>query len=267
MFMDKKDIKEIVNSIRTGDLDINVQDLFLSKMIKGLLYNLNNDIKVRGICVPHYIMHTGDDRMFIEARGYDFSIEPALVSNEKHTIYDIIPKCIVNTTGITLDTGQLTSPYSIGGIQYENENGIYMLKGEFRRMPVTLSVDLKYYTDSYTDMLELIQYVLSNLAFIRTYDIMYMGQKIKCSYKIPDSFSDEHTMDLDGTYTDSREHTMSLSIEVEGNMPIFNNKTIMSATDIITNVRDGINIYPKNNINDNIDKNILTIYSGINSSK
>ena len=79
------------------------------------------------------------------------------------------------------------------------------------------------------DMLELIQYVISNLAFIRTFDVMYMGQKIKCSYKIPDSFSDEHTMDIDGALTDAREHSLNLSIEVETNMPVFNNRTIMRA--------------------------------------
>lgn len=231
--MNKDDIKTLVNSIRNGDLDINVQDLFLSKMIKGLLYNLNNEIKIRNINVPHYIMNTGDDRMFIEARGYDNLIEPLNISNEKNTIYSIIPKCIVNPSGIDLDISQLTSPYSIGGVQYENENGIYMLKGEFRRIPVKLSVELKYYTDSYTDMLELIQYIISNFAFIRTYDIMYMGQKIKCSYKIPEAFSDEHTMDLDGSFSDNRNHVLSLSIEVEGSMPVYNNRTIMDAANII----------------------------------
>lgn len=235
-------IKQIVNDIRNGNLDVNVQELFLSKMIKGLLYNLNGDIKIRGKCVPHYIMHTGDDRMFIEARGYDNSIEPINVSNEKNTIYDIIPKCIVNPAGIDLDTSQLTSPYSIGGIQFDHESGVYMLKGEFRRIPIKLSIELKYYVDSYTDMLELIQYVISNLAFIRNYDIMYMGQKIKCSYKIPEAFSEEHTMDIDGAYSESREHTLSLSIEVEGSMPIFNNKTIMDAGNIITETVGNTNI-------------------------
>ena len=229
-----ENIKNIIDKIRNGDLDINVQDLFFSILIKGLLYNLNGDIKVRGKCVPHYIMHTGDDRMFLAARGYDASIEPNVLSNENN-IYSIIPKCIVNPAGIDLDTSQLTSPYSIGGLQYEDSTGVYMLKGEFRRVPIKLSVDLKYYADSYTDMLELIQYVISNLAFIRTYDIMYMGQKITCSYKIPESFSDEHTMDIDGSISDSREHTLNLSVEVETNMPVFNNRTIMSATNIITN--------------------------------
>ena len=123
----------------------------------------------------------------------------------------------------------MTSPYSLGSIQYQDENGIYAFKGEFRRIPVKLTVELKYATDSYTDMLELIQYIISNLAFIRTFDVMYMGQKIKCSYKIPDSFSDEHTMDIDGALTDARQHSLNLSIEDETNMPVFNNRTIMRA--------------------------------------
>lgn len=235
--------KNIVDNIRTGALDVNVQELFLSAVIKGLLYNLNNAIKVRQIPVPHMILYTGDDRMWIEAVGYDASIEPLNVSNE-NTVYSIIPRCVVNPSGIDLDNAQLTSPYSIGSIQYEVKTGdlagVYMLRGEFRRMPLKLSVDLKYYTDSYTDMLELIQYVISNFSFIRTYNIMYMGQNITCSYKIPDSFGEEHAMDIDGSMSDSRLHSLNLSLEVETNIPIFNNRTIMSADNIISTTKANI---------------------------
>lgn len=218
---------QIAEQIRKGDLDINVQELFLSTIIKGLLYNLNGDIKVRGTAVPHFILHTGDDRMWLETKGYNSSLEPNTVSNESG-VYSVIPKCIVNPTNVDLDINQLTSPYSNGSIQYEDENGVYLLLGEFRRMPLKLTVELKYYTDSYTDMLELIQYVISNLAFIRTYDIIYMGQKIKCSYKIPESFGDEHTMEIDGAVSENREHVLNLSVEVETNFPVFNNRTIIS---------------------------------------
>ena len=228
----------IVDKIRKGDLDINVQELFLSTLIKGLLVNLKNDIKIRGEVVPHMILHTGDDRMWLETKGYNASIEPLVISNENN-VYSIIPKCIVNPTSIDLDAGQLTSPYSIGCMQYVigdgDMAGVYTLKGEFRRIPMKMTFDLKYYVDSYTDMLELIQYVVSNLSFIRTYDMVYMGQKIKCSYKIPDNFGEEHTMEIDGAMSDSREHSLSLSLEVETNMPVFNNRTIMSASNIITN--------------------------------
>jgi hypothetical protein len=113
-------------------------------------------------------------------------------------------------------------------------SGTYALKGEFRRIPIKMAFELKYYVESYTDMLELIQTVIANLAFIRTYDIIYMGQAIKCSYKIPDSFGEEHTMEIDGALSDSRDHSITLSLEVEANMPVFNNRTIMPASKIIT---------------------------------
>jgi hypothetical protein len=229
--MNKSNVEIVAEKIRKGVLDINVQELFFSVLIKGLLYKLNKEIKIRGIYVPHMILHTGDDKMWIETKGYDASIEPLQISNEQN-IYSVIPKCLVTTSNIDLDVSQLTSPYSIGNLQYcedkdEETKGIYSLVGEFRRIPVKIGIELKYYTESFTDMLELIQSTIANLSFIRTFDIVYMGQKIKCSYKIPESFGEEHTMDIDGALQDNRNHSLSLSIEVESCLPVFNQKTIM----------------------------------------
>ena len=233
----------LAEQIRIGVLDVNIQELFFSSLIKGLLYKLNTEIKIRDEYIPHMILHTGDDRMWLEAKGYNASIEPLTISNE-NSVYSIIPKCVVNTSNLDMDLNQLTSPYSIGNIQYTTDNGIYTFSGEFRRIPIKMGVELKYYVESYTDMLELIQNIIANLTFIRTYDIMYMGQKIKCSYKIPESFGEEHTMELDGAMTDNKNHSLTLSLEVETNMPIFNNKTIMPST-IIT--KPILNTYTKIN--------------------
>lgn len=231
--------QKVIDDIRGGALDVNGQELFFPLVLKGLLVNLRNCIKIRGEGVPHIITHMGDDRMWLDARGYDNSIEPLQISNE-NSIYNIVPRCNVNPGGITLDAGQLTNPYSVGQCQVNTDKGVYTLKGEFRRIPVKMSVELKYQTDSYTDLMEAIQYIVSNLAFVRTYDIMYMGQKIKCSYKIPDSFDGEHQMDLDGSISDGREHTMSMTVEVETNMPVFSNKTMALADKIITKTQTNL---------------------------
>lgn len=225
--------QKVIDDIRGGALDVNGQELFFPLVLKGLLVNLRSCIKIRGEGVPHIITHMGDDRMWLDARGYDNSIEPLQISNE-NSIYNIVPRCNVTPGGITLDAGQLTNPYSVGQCQVNTDKGVYTLKGEFRRIPVKMSVELKYQTDSYTDLMEAIQYIVAHLAFVRTYDIMYMGQKIKCSYKIPDSFDGEHQMDLDGSIADGREHTMSMSVEVETNVPVFSNKTMVLADKIIT---------------------------------
>lgn len=230
---------EVIEKIRKKEIDINNQELFFSNLIKGLILNLNKDISIRGIPVPHIIIHTGSDALYLERKGQDFSLEPTSISNEDY-VYNISPRCVVNPGGIDLQLDQLTNPYTIGQLQYDSGDNLYNLSGEFRRLPLKLSVDLKYFTDSYRDMLELVQQILTNLAFIRTYYITYMGQSIICSYKIPEAFSGEHIMDLDGTTQDDKSHTLSLSVEVESMLPIYESRTMMLSDSIIVN--------PKNNI-------------------
>ena len=66
------------------------------------------------------------------------------------------------------------------------------------------------------------------------------------SYKIPDSFSGEHTMDLDDTMTDNKSKTVSLSIEVETSLPIWASSTIMSND--VRIIEPTTNIYTTNEI-------------------
>lgn len=250
------DTKELVNKIRIGEIDCNNQSLFFSILIKGLMGRLDDDISIRNIAIPHIILHTGDDLMYLNVKGQNNSIEPYEVSNEDY-VYNIVPRCIVNPSNIDLVPDQITNPYSNGLFQFETEDSIHTLSAEFRRMPIKLSVELKYYVNSYTELLELVQIILSKLAFIRTYNIVYMGQAIKCSYKIPDSFSGEHLMEIDGTTQDNRCKTLTLSIEVESNFPIFSNRTVVSTEYVITKELHNIDLLNEKNNKLDIIKNII----------
>lgn len=226
-------MEDVINDIKTGKIDINNQELFFSILIKGLMLSLNRDISIRNIPVPHIIIHTGNDIMYLENKGQDHSIEPLSISNEDY-IYNITPRCIVTPGGISIVPDQLTNPYILGKLQYENEGNLYNFVAEFRRMPVKLDVELKYFTDSYRDMLELTQQIITKLSFIRTFNITYMGQVIKCSYKIPEAFSGEHLTDLDGTTSDDKAQKLSLSLEIETNIPVYSPKTVIKGDAYIT---------------------------------
>lgn len=233
-------MKKIIEDIRKGVIDINNQELFFSTLLKGVLRKLDDDIKIRNIPVPHMIIHTGSDAFYLERKGQDISKEPYSISNEEY-IYSIIPRCIANPGSIDILTDQLTNPYSLGHLQYDSGDQLYELTAEFRRMPVKMSVELKYITDSYRDMLELTQQILTKLMFIRTYDITYMGQTIKCSYRMPENFSDEHLMEIDGSIQDNKSHTLTISIEIESNLPVYEPRTIMSSSNYIRHSLHNIN--------------------------
>ena len=233
-------MKKIIEDIRKGVIDINNQELFFSTLIKGVLRKLDDDIKIRNIPVPHMIIHTGSDAFYLEQKGQDISKEPYSISNEEY-VYSIIPRCVANPGSIDILTDQLTNPYSLGHLQYDSGDQLYELTAEFRRMPVKMSVELKYITDSYRDMLELTQQILTKLMFIRTYDITYMGQTIKCSYRMPENFSDEHLMEIDGGTQDSKSHTLTISIEIESNLPVYESRTIMPSDNYIKHSLHNIN--------------------------
>ena len=189
--------------------------------------------------VPHLILHTGDEQMYLDVKGQDASIEPKQISNEDY-VYNAIPRCIVTPAGIDIIPDQITNPYTRGTFQVEDDENLYTISAEFRRMPVKLSVTLKYYVNTYTDLLEITQKLLTNCSFIRNFNIVYLGQVIQCSYRIPESFSGEHLMEIDETLTDTRYKTLELSIEVESNLPIFANDTVVSTDNIIKHYQHNI---------------------------
>lgn len=233
------DRNELITKIRTGEIDINNQDLFFSALIKGLLLKLDDDIKIRNIPVPHMILHTGDwtifdYELFFKTKNIP---EDSLASVEE--MYSIIPRCMVDVSNIDMLPDQISSPYAVGNLQYEHSDNIYSLSGEFRRIPIKMAVELKYYFDSYTDMLMMMQQVITKLTFIQTYNITYMGQMIKCSYKIPESFTGEHLTEVDKNTTEGKFKTMTLSIEIESSFPVWNTRTMMFNDKTITKLVPG----------------------------
>lgn len=243
-------IDNIINSIRNGEIDVNNQQNIFSTIIKGLIVSLNKDILVRDIPVPHIIPHTGDDTLYLENKNQDYSGTSIDQTNENY-IYNIMPRCHVTPGGIDFITDQLTSPHTLGSLQMDYKNNIYSLVGEFRRLPIKFACELKYYLDSYTDALELIQQIATKMAFIRTFKIVYLGQIITCSYKIPESYQGEYMADLDGMTSDNRSKTISLSLEIESNFPVFENRTIMDPSKVINRDGHGILAYDKDGIKNN----------------
>ena len=82
---------DLQNKINTEQIDINHQELFISALFKSLVYHLNSKIGLRNKKIPHFVLNTGDDIMYLEVKGQDASKEPKEISNENY-IYNSIPK-------------------------------------------------------------------------------------------------------------------------------------------------------------------------------
>jgi hypothetical protein len=240
--------KELIDKIRRGEIDINNQSLFFPIVIKGLILKLNEQLAIRGIKIPHFIIHTGDDTMYLSVKGQDASIEPLEISNEEF-VYNSVPRCQVTVKGVTIESDQLTNPYTPGQLQYESADSIYTFCGEFRRIPLKLTIDTKYYVDSWGDMMALIQQIISKLAFTQTFNVSYLGQAIRCSYTIPTSLDNDYTAEMDGMTQDNKLRTTEVSLEIETNFPVWESRTIMSSEDRITKTSYGLVLHSTGQVN------------------
>lgn len=220
-------MNNFIQDIKTNVIDVNTLESFFGILTKGFLFTLNKKLSLRGKPIPHYILNTGDDIMYLEVKGHDMSIEPSEVSNEDF-IYSQVPRCIVTPGSITILTDQLTAK-STGTFQVEHDGHLAGIVSDFRRYPIKMTHSLKYYFDSYSDAMIMAQQMIANEAFVNTFEVSYLGQRIFCSYMLPDSEDIQKTIEFDGLTTDSKLRTIELDLEVETNYPVLYPATVMPA--------------------------------------
>lgn len=215
--------------LRLAKYDCNNHDLFFRGLIKALLLRLDNDISVRSESIPHMILNTGDDTFWILEKSYTVADQ----SNED-VMYHRVPRAIVTPGGLSMIPDQLSNPYARGEFQIDEPDGIRSYSAEVRRMPVTMSVNVKYILSSFVDQLEVVQHIMTKLAFIRTFSFQYLGQRITASYKIPDQYEGEYQMEMDGQMTDSKDRTITIDLEVETTLPVYSYPSIVPLDKRIT---------------------------------
>lgn len=225
---------DIWDKIRRGEIDINNQELYFSTLIKGFVFDLNQHIIIRGEKVNHFFLNTGDDIMYLEKKGVNQALEPINQTNEDY-IYNKVPRCLVTPSGINIPTDQLTSPYTTGMFQFEHDDEVHQIRAEFRRLPVEMDIELKYYFNLFTDVLDCTQQLCAKLAFINNFKIVYLGQTISSAYQLPDNIDNEVNMQFDGSTTDSKYKTVSVTMKISSNLPIIRPRTVVPAGKVITN--------------------------------
>ncbi len=215
-------MSDLRSKICAGEIDINNIDLFFSGVIKGAIWWMNQNVKIRDEFVPHYIISTGDDIMYKELLGYCYNTTGEVTGED--FIYSRVPRCIVDVGGFSTKTDQLTQPYARGIYEVEYEDNLREFSAELQSLPMEIELSLKYYVDSFTDSLSLIQYIFTHITYVQLYHISYMGQDVACSMQLPDSSSIEKQIEVDFN-SENRSRMIELSIVIETAMPIYNNKS------------------------------------------
>lgn len=220
----------------------NRDDRFFSILIKGALGWLTNNIILYNKPIKHFIFNTGSSYMYIESNGYEFNWSE---TTGEDWIYMEMPRCIVEINDIRFPKEELTSPFSWGTYERLEDNTIKGFSAEIRRLPIELSISLKYVLSNFNECMVLSQELFDKIIFQRYFNIVYLGQTIKCSIEFPDNTKIEVNK-IDMTSSETNQKNINIDLVICSNYPQINERTEIPNHLIIHEFEHNADIYGHN---------------------
>lgn len=256
--------KEKFNNISDRD------ERFFSLVIKGVLEWLNTHIRMYGKPIKHFIFNTGSSYMYLENNGYEYTWCEA---SGEDFVYMETPRSIVKIGSFSINTDELTNPYSTGVFERESsapetDGQIIAFNAQVQRMPVEIEVQLKYVFSNFNESIIFIQELFEKIVFQKYFNIIYLGEVIQNSLEL-DGNTEINFSDIDLSSNEPNRRTIDVSLKVCTNLPIINEKTVCknnlfmsngvaSPNITLNNVRPNKTIY-----GDNTEKPSKDVVSGI----
>ena len=217
---------------------------FFAIVIKGALSWLNSNLMMYNRPIRHFIFNTGSSYLYLENNGYEYTW---CETTGENLMYMETPRCLVKIGSFNVPLEELTAPYIRG--EYERISNAKETKGqivaynaEMQRLPVEFNLNLNYVFSTFNEAIIFTQELMENVLFQQYFDVIYLGQIIKCSIEInADTNIEFQEVDLAGQEVNQR--TMSFDIKITTNLPIINTQTESKSSNVIMG---GIGIIKEN---------------------
>ncbi len=207
---------------------------FFALVIKGALSWLNSNLLMYNRPIRHFIFNTGSSYLYLENNGYEYTW---CETTGENLMYMETPRCLVKIGSFNIPLEELTAPYVRG--EYERISNASDAKGqivaynaEMQRLPVEFTLNLNYVFSTFNEAIIFTQELMENVLFQQYFDIIYLGQIIKCSIEI-NADTNIELQEVDLASQDVNQRTMSFDIKITTNLPIINTKTECRSSNII----------------------------------
>lgn len=208
----------------------NRDDRFFAVVIKGVIAWFNKNIVMYNKPINHFILDTGSAYLYVENNGYEYTINE---TTGEDMMYMQMPRCIIEVSNISFPQEELTSPFSRGNYERRSGNNIKGFNAEIRRLPVEISLNLKYVFSNFNESIVVLQELIDKIIYQHYFRITYLGQIIQCSIEFPADTNPEINQ-IDMTSVDVNQKNLTLDVKVCTNYPIINERTEIATNAIIS---------------------------------
>ena len=151
-----------------------------------------------------------------------------------------MPWCVCEIGDVNVPTEELTNPHVRGIYERRSSDGNYKgYNAEIRRLPIELTMTLRYVLSNFNESIILLQELLEKLIFQRYFNINYLGQRINCSIEFPQQ-NNMQTNKIDFDSTETNQKVIEINIKINSYLPVINERSEIPNDKVIKKTK---NIY------------------------
>ena len=233
----------------------NRDERFFSIIVKGLISWLNRNIVLYNQSINHFIFNTGSSYLYMESNGYEYNLSE---TTGEDTMYMKLPRCIIEIVDLGFPMEELTSPYARGNYERQSGNQLQGYNAEIRRLPIELTINMKYYLSNFNETLILLQELVDKLIFQQYFSVIYLGQIINCSIEFPGNVNPEINK-IDMSSPDPNQRNITLDVKICTNYPLINTRTEIATDKVISQFGHKVDLKIENYTADKVTKGEILV--------
>lgn len=200
----------------------NMDEVFLRGVILGLLRNLNEKVtytqinqeqEVLKVYIP-FIYSMAGDESFLQDFYLDYldcdGNSPFAEGN-----YDIIPRGVINLSGVNIDTGSLTNGFVRATYNVEDVQGNMKAFSSYTTsIPLSLTFDVRLRADTLLDTFKIFQSVIQVFYKVFSFSVEFGGMRIPVQVGFPEQYQNDKQIEFSYLNTQKYiETTFTIAVE------------------------------------------------------
>ena len=194
---------------------------------KVYYYNQIDEDTLKKIPVPFFYSITGDGRFLMDNFLFDAEATGKAIGD-----YEVVPRGIIQLTGISIDSGNQTNKFARGEFVQEWEGILKTFSMETNFLPLTMTFDCTVVCSSNLEMLKVTESLMSKIYKNTLFQIDLGMMRVSGTFAVPEDYTQNRLFEFQ--LNDKKEWSVTFPIEVASFMPVFEQGILIPELSLMT---------------------------------
>jgi len=225
---------------------------------KVYYYNQIDEDTLKKIPVPFFYSITGDGRFLMDNFLFDAEAAGKAIGD-----YEVVPRGIIQLTGISIDSGNQTNKFARGEFVQEWEGILKTFSMETNFLPLNMAFDCTVVCSSNLEMLKVTESLMSKLYKNTLFQIDLGMMRVAGTFAVPEDYSQNRLFEFQ--LNDKKEWSVTFPIEVSSFMPVFESGILIPEVSLMTKsaIKSNPNAQGVGMLRSNADNELGIYFGGI----